>query len=123
MAVDTSQIGSVGHLVGASMETAGQFLQSLMLDFFATSNFALGAGVALFVIAAMNTIHIFLFQGHPKGILAFFIGPVLFLFLVFTRTPSTGAKWQYGFRTYTQAPVENAAVSVLGTEVPGLTNL
>jgi hypothetical protein len=98
-ALDNSQIGSVGHLVGASLATAGQYLQSQMLDVF-ERGLSSQLGVLLFVLSSLIGLSAFVFTGKGRLWVPFLLGPPLFFFLTLYRVPSYGSLWQFGSRQY-----------------------
>jgi len=107
MPQDNSPIGSVGHLVGASFETAGHYLQSALLDIFAFG-FANRFAALIFVVAAVAAILVTVIQGPYRLWTWFLVGPAIFFFMINVRTPSSGPKWTFGSREYSFAPVLQA---------------
>jgi len=93
--LDTLEIGSAGTLVGASLETAGQYMQSELLDLFARG-FASDMGIFLFTVAAITAWIITAVGGNYKYFLWFLIGPPLFFFLITARVESVGTHWHFG---------------------------
>lgn len=98
------QVGSVGTLVGAGLETAGHYMQSHMLDLL-DAGVANSLGALLFLIAGISAVFIITIGGNYKFGLWFFIGPQLFFWMVFHRVDSTGAVWNFGRRNYQQIEV------------------
>lgn len=105
--IDTSQIGSVGSLMGAALETAGHYMQSILLDMLA-NGVANSIGTLIFLIALISALLIVAIGGEYKYGLWFFIGPPLFVWLITVRVPSTGANWQFGERSYSKTEVYRA---------------
>lgn len=102
---DTTQVGSAGTLVGASLETAGHLLQSRMLDLLdpakpIANNVSLTVGALLYVIAAMTALFTIAVGGNYKFGLWFFAGPVLFFWIIRDRVDSNGASWISGSREH-----------------------
>ncbi len=93
--LDTFEIGSAGTLIGASLETAGQYMQSELLDLFA-SGFASSMGMFLFTFAALTAWVITAVGGNYKYFLWFLVGPPLFFFLTQARVTSVGTHWHFG---------------------------
>ncbi len=111
VSVDTTQIGSVGTLIGASLETAGHFMQSAVLDVFAQG---LGdhLGALLFAIAGITALFIIAVGGNYKFGLWFFVGGALFWWVIGDRVPSEGARWEFAERTYGKEAIQEATKGV-----------
>ena len=108
---DTSQIGSVGTLIGAAMETAGHLMQSRMLDLF-EDGFAHSMGSFLYILSAIAGVFIVAIGGNYKYGLWFLFSPALFFWLISARVDSDGAEWQFGVKSFDQSQVYDAQVAV-----------
>ena len=88
------------------METAGHYFQSLLLD---AMNQPFGmsqkAALALWLLGVCVGMFMYVYEGKSRMTEALLIGPTVFFFLVFYRTPSTGAVWKFGLREYNQNAV------------------
>lgn len=102
--MDQSTIGSVGHLVGASLETAGHYLQAMLLDSISSGR-GIAFAVGLFVLGAVSSIFTFVTQGRANFILVFLIGPAVYFSLTLPRAESIGATWRFGLREYSREKV------------------
>jgi len=115
LAVDVAPIGSVGHLVGATLETVGHFLQSQLLDLFTpVSPYGRSLAVLLWVASAFVALTFYVYTGKAKFTLTFLIGPALFFFLVAVRTQSQGAEWRFGRNTFDRERIVSSAVDTAG---------
>ncbi len=112
--LDHSQIGSVGHLVGASLATAGQYLQSQMLDVM-ENGLSSAIGVLFFVLSSMIGLSAFVFTGKGRLWVPLLLGPPCFFFLTMYRTPSYGSLWQFGQRQYDAQYVVKGTQGLDGT--------
>ena len=92
---DQTSIGSVGSLVGAALESAGHYLQSAVLDLFA-SGLAESLGALLYIISAVFAIFLIAVGGNYKHGAWFLLGPAFFYFLIAVRVDSTGPEWNFG---------------------------
>ncbi len=119
---DDGQVGSVGSLMGAALETCGHYLQSQVLDVFET-NLAMYLGMLLFLIAGVAAIFIIAIGGQYKFSFYFLIGPALFYQATLVRVPSIGASWSFGYNDRPYSEVHNAVNSVASetsvTPAPG----
>ncbi len=108
-----NEIGSAGTLAAAGLATAGQYLQSRVLDLFmlpfgsalATLIFAVGA-VALFYRVA-------LFGDLRAGLLLLF-GAMTFSTAIFIRIESCGVKWELGARDHQGRIVSDTLRGIYG---------
>jgi hypothetical protein len=103
----SEQIGSAAHLVAVNLESAGQILQSRLLDSISADGASLGASIAtlIFVITATTSIFSWAVLGNRSIGMWLLIGPSLFWMAVSFRVPSVGPSWNFGERTYS---AENA---------------
>jgi len=92
---DTEMVGSVGTLIGASLETCGHYLQSELLTFLA-EGVSGSLGAFLYILSALVALFLMTIGGNYKFGLWFFVGPPLFWFMITTRVESKGAQWQFG---------------------------
>ena len=111
MAIETTTMGSAGHIIAAALETSGQYLQSQFLDVM-ESGLAQSFGTLLYLLAAISAIFIYVIGGKYKFGLWFFIGPPLFFQCVFVRMDSDGTAWQWGSTVHPQEKVYIAAAGV-----------
>lgn len=95
--LDTTELGSVGTVVGAVMETAGHFMQSAFIDTF-ESGLATSLGGLLYVTAILSALTIVALGGNYKFGRWFLFGPILFYALVFVRVDSCGVVVRHGDR-------------------------
>ena len=102
--LDESTVGSVGSLVGAALESTGHYLQSEVLDIFA-SGFSTSMGALLYALSLVVGLYLYTMGGNYKHGLWLLIGPAVFLFLTSTRTVSTGTSWHFGERMRDQSEV------------------
>lgn len=109
---DTGQIGSVGHLVGASFETAGHYLQSSILQTL-DQGLAGSFGVLLYLVAAVTAFFIVAVGGKYQTWTWFLVGPPIFFALISYKVPSEGARWQFGSKLYPKANVHQAAAGTM----------
>jgi hypothetical protein len=98
------RVSSVGSLVAASMETAGHYTQSQLLDVFA-GPFGMHLGALLYLIAIIISLVSLASGGSYRFGIWLLIGPPLFFFLVNVRTPSDGVQWRFGARDHDQSEV------------------
>lgn len=105
---DDRQIGSVGTLIGAALETAGHYIQSDFLDHI-NGTFGHSLGAFLYIIAAFVGIWMIAIGGSYKFGMWFLVGPSLFWWMVAARTPSIGANWEFGSSNFYQNRVWKAA--------------
>lgn len=97
-------IGSAGTLVAAGLATAGQYLQSRVLDLFQIP-FGTSLAVLIFSIAALSLFYrVAIFSDYRSGLL-FLLGCTLFGLAVFPRVNSYGVRWQLGNNTHKDALV------------------
>lgn len=115
--VDFDTIGSVGSVIGAALESSGHYLQSEVLQIL-DSGLGTSLGAFIFVMGAVSAIFIYAVGGNYKYGLWFLVGVPLFFFIVNTRVPSTGARWQMGSRIFNQTFVHQAAYNTAGTTGP-----
>jgi len=92
-------IGSAGTLVAAGLATAGQFLQSKLLDLFSVP-FGSSLAVLIFLIAALALFYRVAIFGDYRSGLMLLLGASLFGTAVFPRVTSYGVKWQFGENTH-----------------------
>lgn len=114
MAAFEDQVGTVGTLVGAALETAGHYMQSQFLDAIAVQSVWTSFGALLFSLGFITMLFIIAIGGNYKFFTWFLCGPALFSWLVFVRVDSDGAKWKLGQRDYDQQAVTEAAQGVIG---------
>lgn len=104
---DTRQIGSVGTLIGAALETAGHYIQADFLDHI-NGAFGHSIGALLYVFAAVVAIWTIAIGGNYKFGMWFLVGPALFWWMVSARTESLGASWDFGSSNFYQNRVWKA---------------
>ena len=119
MATTYEQVGSVGTLVGAAMETAGHLAQSQILDALDKPEGQTLAGL-IFLIAIMGAVITVAVGGNYKHGLWLLVGPVISAFLLTNRVPSDGPSWNFADRGHDQAEVIEANKGILqGTAAAG----
>jgi len=104
-------IGSAGTLVAAGLATAGQYLQSLVLDLFLVP-FGSRFAILIFLIAAITFFYRVAIFGDYRGGLMLLFGVTLFGVAVFPRATSYGVSWQMGSRTHDDAIVADTLKGV-----------
>ena len=115
-----AEIGAVGNLIGASLETVGHYTQSSLLDVLqggyanslASLLYVLGALIALFTVAV---------GGNYKFGTWFLFGPAIFIFIISTRVDSTGANWQFGVVRHSDEAVFKATDRIVDRESGAVT--
>lgn len=117
MALDDEMIGSAGTLVAAGLQTAGQYVQSSIIDMM-QNGLGSSLGVLLYVIAAIIAVGTIALGGHYKWGLWFLIGPALYYQVIAVRVPSSGAKWEFGDRTHAPSIVRAINEGVVTTDQP-----
>lgn len=113
--VDENPVGTAGTLISAALETSGHYVQSHMLDVF-DAGLATSLGGLLMLISAVAAIFIVAVGGNYKFGVWFLVGPILFYAVTLTRTPSTGAIWQFGSRVNGGEFVDEAISNVVDTD-------
>ena len=114
---DNRQIGSVGTLIGAALETTGQYLQSSMLDHF-NNGYANSIGALMYIIGALAAIFIVGIGGNYKFGLWFLIGPSLFWWMTTHRVETYGANWEFGTTAYQSDEIFRVTGSVIFEQGP-----
>ena len=105
--------GSTFSVVAAAYATQGYIMQSDMLDLLSWNNFSLLAPLA-YVIAAIGGF-ISLAIGQPPRIWVwYFLGPAIYSYLIYTRTETTGVRWQIGHVPQNQTEVWKLAEVGMG---------
>lgn len=92
---DTGQVGSVGTLIGAALETAGQQFQSIFLDVMA-NGLGQSLGMLFYLLSCISAIFIVAIGGNYKFGLYLFLAPALFYQVTLVRIHSDGAMWKFG---------------------------
>ncbi len=101
-------IGSSGTLAAASLETAGYYYQSFLLDaYMGPMEGALGS--LIYIIGAIIAMVVFLGMGRFKFALWFFLGPSLFFSAVVPRTSTEGVDWLWGDEQRNSIEAKNSA--------------
>ncbi|MFN8391025.1 MAG: hypothetical protein U0136_12110 [Bdellovibrionota bacterium] len=112
------RIGSVGSLIGASMETAGHHTQSQLLQLFEKGSeygdFGLHLVGLLYLISIIGALITLASGGNYRFGLWLLLGPPLFFFLVNVRTASQGVQWQFGSRIGPQEKVQKGVRGISG---------
>ena len=99
--VDTTDVAEninpgTGSLMAAALETAGYAAQSQVLDHLGGMFESLGALIyVMMIIGAIFSVTIY---GSYDGAAYLIFAPVLFFFLLNTRTVGYGAEWQWGLK-------------------------
>lgn len=86
---------SAGSFVGAALETTGFYYQELFLDVF-TTPFVEAVAPLFFIVAALVAVVSVVMQGNYRFALWLFLGPGIFLSVIFPRTETFGSTWIFG---------------------------
>lgn len=97
-------IGSAGTLVAAGLASAGQYLQSRLLDLL-SGGYQNSLMVLLFVMAAVSGLTIVALGGRTRIGFALLIGPFLAYNFLTPRIESTGVAWRFGQTEHAQEDV------------------
>jgi hypothetical protein len=92
-------IGSAGTLVAAGLATAGQYLQSVVLDLYLVP-FGSSIATLIFLFAVVGLFYRVAIFSDFRGALMLLFGATLFGVAVFPRAQSFGVKWEFGARTH-----------------------
>ncbi len=105
-------MASAGTLVGAALQTAGQFYQSYAID--SLLGPLRNLPVVVFVIAVVASLAAFVFLGQLRGWLAFVIGPVLFMAIMMSRSQVPNVEWIYGTKPQDPGVVTETVNGLVG---------
>lgn len=92
--MDQFTVGSAGTLVAASLQSAGLFFQSQILDAFYGPFEALP--VLLFVIASLLALGSTVMFGRPRESLSLLVGPIILVTLLAGRVEVSDTQWRLG---------------------------
>jgi hypothetical protein len=109
---DTDQIGSVGTVVGAALETAGHYLQSDFIDLL-SSGLGVSLGGLLYIFGIVSALTIFAIGGNYKFAYWLLLGPIIYYAVVFSRTESCGPLVKFGAKTINEQVVVSAVEGVV----------
>ena len=110
--MNDSLIASSGTLIASSLESAGYYYQSFVLDTL-TSPFAHVAGGFLYLVGALAAVVFFLISGEVRNTIWMLLAPGLFLSCIAIRTPTTGSKWIFGAKERDQELVTQQVEYIL----------
>ena len=103
-------VASSGTYVGAVLETAGMYYQQMILDSYGAA-LAGPVGALVIILGLIVAIGTIASSGRYAMSVWLLIGPILFLFVINTRTATWGSAWMFGgeFRNtpMVQSEIEN----------------
>ena len=111
-----NDIASAGTMVGASLETAGIYQQSFLIDSLSGSAFGT-IGSLLLLIAVIMGLITFLITGQGKGLLWFFVGPAILYFVYFNRTEVGTTSWRFARYERPQTNVDYVSQATLDPDL------
>ena len=89
-----SMAAGTGTLIAAALETAGYYAQEAVLE--ELSGMIMELATLYFIVAVFVVIFSIMLKGRFESLSWLFIGPAIFYLLIFVRTDSSGAEWQFG---------------------------